>query len=536
MRVALLMTIVLLAASTLAAAPSKELELAKLMSREGRLDEAVKAAEAAHLAAPADAETARLYQDLLREKSGESIEWSPGSAVPEILARYLNARALEPKKAELALKALAGEDGAPPQVKLDLALAALALGKIRTAENCVKEYLAKNPDDAEGHFVQGRVRHEDGKDHAAKAALRRAVTIEPHYAEATVLLASILRAGEEGTDARKLLKEALEVYPKNPVLVAGLGEDHFTEEEWQPATASFAKAVELRPGRMSYRVRQAESQLKLRKYDDVIATVTGALEIDAGHAVANATIGLAYEKKKDYEKALEHYRAAVKAEPKWIRAHVDVGFVHTLMGDYKKAEEALKKALKLDKKDPQANLSLGMVYYQLERAKDAKKHFSVVLKQNSDHLLANRLMGYVVLSEGKAKDAIKYFEKVSKLDPEDPDSLRMIGRAKLSLGKVQEALDSIYDALDRDPRFAPAQFDLGKTLEADQNFDGAREAYEKAIELDASYPDPHLYLAELLDEVDNEPEKALGHYRTYLELGGDDPYGDVKERIKQLEK
>ena len=44
----------------------------------------------------------------------------------------------------------------------------------------------------------------------------------------------------------------------------------------------------------------------------------------------------------------------------------------------------------------------------------------------------------------------------------------------------------------------------------------------------------HYYLARLLED-DGEKKKAVEHYRRYLDLGGEDDDGAVKQRIKQLE-
>ena len=112
--------------------------------------------------------------------------------------------------------------------------------------------------------------------------------------------------------------------------------------------------------------------------------------------------------------------------------------------------------------------------------------------------------------------------------------MRMIGKCWLALGKPDEAIDAIVDALDRNPSYAWAHLDLGKALEETEDFDGAEESYREAVELGPKNPHCHYYLGRLLDEVMDKPEEAIEHYKSYLDLGGDDSGGEVESRIEQL--
>lgn len=75
---------------------------------------------------------------------------------------------------------------------------------------------------------------------------------------------------------------------------------------------------------------------------------------------------------------------------------------------------------------------------------------------------------------------------------------------------------------------------MGLVLEKKDDWDGAEEAYRDAIELAPKKAVFHLYFAELLDEVQDDPEGALELYEQYVELWGDDSDGEVTSRIEQL--
>jgi tetratricopeptide (TPR) repeat protein len=176
------------------------------------------------------------------------------------------------------------------------------------------------------------------------------------------------------------------------------------------------------------------------------------------------------------------------------------------------------------------------VLFQRGKPKLAKKELSAVLKKDDDDLRANRYMGYILLDEGKSKAAAKLFDKVAELDPKDYDSLRMMGNAYLRMGKVEQAIESYQEAIGRNGKYGFAYFDLGRALEKQERFEDAAAAYRKSAELDKTLPHPHLYLAELLDEVLDEPEEALKHYKQYLDLDGHGEGGWIKKRVEQLER
>ena len=529
------LAIVLLYSSPLAATPGKDYELARLMSREGKLGEAVESARAAVAKDPGDLRAARLLQDLLIASGDDPSTAIPADA-PVFTAKRLAARALPPKQGEQALKKLLTQEGVPALVRLDLAIVQIDLEKPNKAQVELKAYLEKHPTDAEACYLLGLARYRGGSNYPARTALGKAIELEPGWAPPTVLLATLHRDADEPVVSRKLLTAALKIYPKNPELLWGLVDDQVSADDLTEAGATLLILAELHPKDGEVFASLADVQCRLGKYEAAEASARKAIELDPEDADARRTLGFVLEKKRDFAGALEQYEVASKLDPEWVQLRIDIGFMHYQIGDLAKAIAALEKALKLDKGNVEAHLQLGGIFFEQKKYRDAKKHIAAVLKRDSGNLSANRYMGRVLLWEGKARDAIKHFEKAAKLDPSDADSVRMIGKALLTLGKLEEALERLSEAVDRDPKDPWAHMDLGKGLEEQEEWDAAEESYRNAIEVDPELADPYFYLAVLLDEVQVEKKEALEHYKRYLELGGEDDDGTIQARVKKLEK
>jgi len=88
-------------------------------------------------------------------------------------------------------------------------------------------------------------------------------------------------------------------------------------------------------------------------------------------------------------------------------------------------------------------------------------------------------------------------------------------------------------AIARDPEHAETYARLGKAYQASGMYERAKDAYLKAIERDSSASSVHYALAILYDSRLREPQKALEHYRAYLERGGED--ARVKLWMREIE-
>jgi tetratricopeptide (TPR) repeat protein len=275
----------------------------------------------------------------------------------------------------------------------------------------------------------------------------------------------------------------------------------------------------------------------LGRLPEAEASARKAVELDPGEFAGQETLGFVLLKRKDLDGALEHYGAALRIDPTRIEPYVGLGYAQALRKEFKFAEDMLEKALKIDKDDVDANLKMGIVAYQKKDYRRAARHIQVVLRQDPQNLIAQRYMGYVLLNEGKAKEALDVLKKASiAAETEDAMTIRMMGRALFELGNKEEALTAFQRAVAVDEKDPWAHFDLGKAQEDGEEYPLAQASYEKAIELDATFSWPHLYLAELLDEVLDQKPEALAHYQRFLELSGPDPESDVKRRIDQLQK
>jgi len=93
-----------------------------------------------------------------------------------------------------------------------------------------------------------------------------------------------------------------------------------------------------------------------------------------------------------------------------------------------------------------------------------------------------RLQRAVALHQaGQVADAVLLYEKIVKKSPDAAGVLNLLGIARFQLGNLPQAATAMRRALRLNPALPNADYNLGRILQAQKQFDEALQCYEKAI-------------------------------------------------------
>jgi len=187
------------------------------------------------------------------------------------------------------------------------------------------------------------------------------------------------------------------------------------------------------------------------------------------------------------------------------------------------ADEALQKENEQFKNDSLASLK------REEEMNNKRRQIENILKQQGRQLKRKQI---------SLEQAQKEMEKLRQ------DNLHLSGIneffANAQVEKQKERisqLESDISVLEKRARKQEAHlhYNLGVGYVTDKKYDMAIDEYEKAISLNPEDPDGHYNLAILYDDYKRNSEKALDHYKKYLELKPDAIDADqVKEWVERL--
>lgn len=118
------------------------------------------------------------------------------------------------------------------------------------------------------------------------------------------------------------------------------------------------------------------------------------------------------------------------------------------------------------------------------------------------------MLGEQFYQAGQYQRAVEYFQSNADLGTEDPEVALGLIKSQFGLGAFADASAGLQDAMTRFPGDARFPYFLGRVREEEANFDGARELYQQAIQIDPEFLRSYVRLAQLA-EREGEPAEAI---------------------------
>jgi len=185
---------------------------------------------------------------------------------------------------------------------------------------------------------------------------------------------------------------------------------------------------------------------------------------------------------------------------------------------------------------------------QLEQGdtENAINTFRKVLELNPNYALAHSSLGYIYMRRGNSDLARASFERAIDLDMRLAAAHNGRGMVLAQDERTRAvALDSYREALNLDPDYLDARYNLGVTLADMEDFRGARQAFEQLVQTDPDYSDVHYRLGVIasnegdfdvaLEEFRDQYRLAPNHRENRLELGRlyfrQEQYGDAEDLL-----
>jgi tetratricopeptide (TPR) repeat protein len=361
-------------------------------------------------------------------------------------------------------------------------------------------------------FQKGMALAREGKTDEAARAFVEAIRRKPDSQEAHFALGVLLaRRGKESYSAA--MREFLEVLRLNPKDAdAHINLSNLLEQEgdFVASAAEMQKAVSLVSVRADLCLVLGRKQHKAGRYADAVESYRAALRSDPALVEAHYGMGLALRSLRRLEEAAREFRAVLEVKPDHAGAHYELGRLLAGEDDLAGAAAHLRQAATLEPGMAEAHLEIGKVCHRQGNSAGAEAAFQAALRAKPD--LSPALYELATLSKehGDAEQARAYFTRIRELDRNRIDTTRANalnaeGIQLMNQAKLAEALAAFRKALESDPAFAIAAYNMGVVL-AHQGAQGeAVEAFRAAIRLRPGFGAAHFGLGLLL-RMRGDPE------------------------------
>ncbi len=277
-----------------------------------------------------------------------------------------------------------------------------------------KQTTLPQQDTAEEYNARGISHTKNGEFDLAIAAFRKAIKINPDYAEAHCNIGIVYECKGEYYRAIEIYTEVIQHDPNCVEAYNNRGIVYGEKGEFDLAIKDFNKAIELKKHyAKAYNNRGAVYRAK-GENDRAVEDCSEAIQLDPYYADPYSNRGAAYRNKGEVNLAIEDYDKAIKLNPDFFVAYYNRGIAYQEKHDYDLAIEDYNKAIEL-----------------------MPKHA---------HPYNNR--GNTYLLKGDSENAIKDYNKAIELSPELAVAYYNRGEARLNQQEWRKAKTDLIKAKD----------------------------------------------------------------------------------------
>lgn len=270
----------------------------------------------------------------------------------------------------------------------DLGLAYVRLNQWENAGKAFSELARRQQDSVEAAYLHALTLYNTKKIPEAEAETRRALRINPGFADAHTLLGIILasRGGAESSN-----REALE---------------------------NLTQAVALAPNNFDARFYLGRVQYLMGNFGSSLENLRRAVQMKPENIEARFFLGTLLEKNGESEKALEQYQAIVERDEKSFYGQVGLGALFVKQGKLAEAVAALRRAVELEETSFEAHWALGRAFILEEKFAEAEAVLKKAVELQPARTDARYQYALALRRLGKTAEAQKEFELVEKLNKE----------------------------------------------------------------------------------------------------------------------
>jgi len=300
--------------------------------------------------------------------------------------------------------------------------------------------------------------------------------------------------------SRYLFQQVLEREPQNAAALSGKGQALICEGSFDEGVRTLEEVTQLTPNRAEAFVQLASAYLEQYRHDpelhgsrleDALSALDRAEAKGADRAATANLRGVARYRQNDLPGARDALLEATRLRNGVADYHRNLGLVYLELGDTEAAVETLRRAVSLEPDNAAARNQLGAAYLKLGRCDDAVFELEQAVTLAPDEAAVNLNLGRALFECKDFEAARAYFEKVVALEPTAfAPAYTYLARLDLEAENFDSAVTQATKGALLPPANAEAYYWLGQAYEARggvSDSDKARDAFERALELDASF-------------------------------------------------
>ncbi len=234
------------------------------------------------------------------------------------------------------------------ELRVNLTLALVAVGKFGEALVNVEKALSLNSKNIGAHLTHGNILRELRRHGEALTSFDRALSINPNYAKAWLNRGTTLNELKCYDEALASFDRALSINPDYAEAWSNRGNALGQLNRHDEALASFDRALSINPDYAEAWSDRGIIFSELKRHDEALANLNQALNIDPNYAEAWSNRGIVFSELKRHDEALANFDQALNINPDFAEAWSNRGNALGLLKRYDEALASFDRALAIE--------------------------------------------------------------------------------------------------------------------------------------------------------------------------------------------
>ncbi len=393
----------------------------------------------------------------------------------------------------------------------------LKMGRIDSALYYFQVALRKQPRYSRALVNMANAYLEANQPQYALAAVDRALEIKSGFTDALVAKALIYDRLGQMDSALAMYEKVVSIDSLNADYYINMGALLFQKGMVRDAVEQYSRAVEINPDRAVAHYNWGNALAHLCKLEEALMQYDKAIQLDNTFIGAYNNRGLVFMSLGEYHTALSDFWQAREINAREPSIHFNLSIIYERSGDLDSALVYVDRAVALDSTMPLFQIQRGNILLEAHQIAKAIQAYEKAIQMDSSLAVGYNNLGNAYLEKQDANLAKEAFEKTMSLYPEYLESRYFDQTRRLEEG-VYDLLGHCRSVGDIRSGYARLYSNLGAAHLRLRNFAAAKQAFERAVEIEPTLIEPYEQLAFLYQKQGEQAAayRALSRARYWM--------------------